>query len=152
MSDHVESVVDLTAHGRNDESSVNGVKNKELDRKGFLHAKSWMGASKIGVDLLVDTGPTCNLMFIALCKRLGFAVTLNTQTLVSFFGVSSKTVGVIEVVTTLGGWSKVLQCHLIARKMQLILGFPRLKELDMGGDCGADCLTSKDVKSCCVML
>lgn len=142
----VEPVVDLTSQGKNDEPSVNVVRNKEPDTKRLLHVKSWMGASKMGVDMLVDARSAFNLISTALCKKLGLAVTPRTQTLVRFSGVSSKTVGVAEVETTLGDWSKVLQFHVSAGKVQPILGFSGLKELDMGVDCGADCLTRKDGK------
>lgn len=100
----------------------------------------------MGVDLLVDTRCACNLMPTALCKKLGLAMVPCAKTLVSFSGVVSKTIGVTQVEIKLGELSRHLQFHVIEGKVQPILGYPGLKEMNLGIDCGEDCLLRKDGK------
>lgn len=54
---------------------MKGYKKSELSggrvcQKKLQHVKGWLVVSEVGVDLLVDTGLTCNLMSTALCKKL----------------------------------------------------------------------------------
>lgn len=39
-------------------------------KNNLLHVKARLGANQGGVDLLVHTGSTCNLVSTAMCKRL----------------------------------------------------------------------------------
>lgn len=106
---------------------MNTIENKDPYKKRLLRVKIWMGTRKINVGLLVDIGLACNSMLIALCEKLGLVVNSSTQTLARFSWVSHKTMGVTRAENTLGEWSKVLQFHVIADKVQPTLEFLRIK-------------------------
>lgn len=55
-------------------------------KKRLFLVKSWLGLSKVGVDLLVGTGLACNLISTALCKKLGVVIVPQAHTLVGFSG------------------------------------------------------------------
>lgn len=98
----------------------------------------------MGVDLLMDTRSTYNLMSTALCKKLNLVVMPNTKTLVSFSGIASQIVGVTHAETKLREYSKKLQFHVTAGRVQPIQGYSEMKELNMGVNCAEDCLVSGD--------
>lgn len=54
--------------------------------------------------------------------------------------------GVTHVQSKLGDQSQMLQFHVIAGKIQPILGYPGLKEMHMEVDCGKYFLVSQDGK------
>lgn len=61
-------------------------------------------------------------------------------------GVVNQTVGIAEVEAQFGEWTRELSFHVINGKVQLILGYPRLKDLGMTVDCTEDCLHNKSGK------
>lgn len=61
-----------------------------------------MGESDTRIDMLVDTGASCNLMSVNLCRKLGMPIEQKEQVLVGFCGDTSRAIGTTQVMTRLG--------------------------------------------------
>lgn len=142
----LEPMVILDTPQGSEGNGVNVVTKDSTEKKKLLHVKSWLGASRAGVDFLVDTKSACNLMSTSLCKRLKATMTPCTQALVSFLTVFSETVGKAEVEAQLGEWTGKLSFHVTNDRVQPILGYLGLKDLGMTVNFQEDCLHNKNGK------
>lgn len=74
----------------------------------LLHVKALLTTKRKPIIVLIDTGSSCNILQKSYCKKHGFVVQPCEKELTGFNGSTSKVLGLVNVLVSIGKWSSTL--------------------------------------------
>lgn len=111
-------------------SDVNEVDVNKIDVKCLIYVKGLIGERNKSVEILIDTGSSCNVMSKAMCKRLIAILQTCSQVLCGFNGMRSVNLGIVNVSCKIGKWKCPLEFIVVDHPFKTILGYAGLKQLN----------------------
>lgn len=106
--------------------------------KRLICVRGLLGEQCKSVEILIGIGSSCNVMSKAMCKRLDLILLPCSHVLCGFNGVKSVALGLVTIDCKIEKWHHALNFVVVEHPPKTILGYTRLKQLEMTINCQND--------------